>query len=274
MNNIIVYIIFFLIVFACASLGFAIFYKKYKIKPQAFITKIIFFSIVSTIIISGFGTIYSISLLCSKDKEITNISRPNIGKGDEKISLNVDSEIYSGTIDIEIQEKEMTFEEALNIFSHYREELDTCVLNGNSSFLNVNSSLCFPSNIGDENIQISWYIDRPEIIDYTGHIITENFLKDKEDVEIIATLSLKGHTAEICYFITAARSPLSPKEELSAYINESINSQLSLYKDNVDLPTDMNGMNLRYYKAKKDFPPIPFYWSNDINTNVINIFRK
>lgn len=256
----------------CASLGAAVFYKKYKLKPLDFTPRIILLTLVSTIIISFFGATYSISLLYSKDKEITSISRPNYGNGDDKISINVDSEIYSGAIDLEIQEKKMTFEEALNIFSHYRTELDTYVLNGNSSFLNVISPLCFPSSIGDENIQISWYIDRPEIIDYTGHIITENFLEDKENVEIIATLSLQEHTAEVCYFITAVKAPLSSKEALSAYINEAINNESSLYENNINLPTRMNEISLRFYKTKNDFPPISFCWIDDINTNIINSF--
>lgn len=272
MNSIIVYIIFFVIMLICASLGAAIFYKKYKLKQQEFIPRIILLTLVSTIIISFFGTTYSISLLYSKDKEITSISRPNTGDGDNKISINVDSEIYSGAIDLEIQEKKMTFEEALDIFSYYRTELDTYVLNGNSSFLNVISPLCFPSSIGDENIQISWYIDRPEIIDYTGHIITENFLEDKENVEIIATLSLQEHTAEVCYFITAAKAPLSAKEELSAYINEAINNESSLHEDNIKLPTHINELSLRFYKTKNDFPPISFCWIDDISTHIISSF--
>lgn len=272
MKSSIIYIIFFSIMLLGASLGFGIFYKKYKVKRQEFVPRIIFLSLISTMIISCFGTIYSISLLNAEDRDITSISRPNTGEGDGTISLNVDSEIYSGTIDIEVQEKEMTFEEALDIFSHYRTELDTCVLNDNSSFMNVNSSLCFPSSIGEENIQISWYIDKPEIIDYTGQIITENFLADTEEVEIIATLSLNEHTAEICYFITAIKIPLSPEKELSAYINKEVNNELSLYKDRIDLPTNMNGVNLRFYDLQNDFPPIPFHYLNDYYSNIISIF--
>lgn len=255
-----------------ASLAF-VFFKKRILNNYSFNLRIIMFSLLSTALISGFAAIYCISLLFSKNNGITNIQRPDTGEGNSTISLNVDSQFYSGPIDIEIQEKEMTFDEALKIFSSYRDTLDKSVLNGNPSFLNVSSPLCFPSSIGDENIEISWYISNPEIIDYTGDIIDENFTNEQENVEIIATLSLNEHTAQICYYITVSKSLLSPREELTGYINTIINSDTFKHQSNVNLPSKMNGTSLHFTENKSDLPPIHFYNFYNNNSNTIYISR-
>ena len=59
---------------------------------------------------------------------------------------------------------------------------------------------------------------------------------------------------------------------ITANINKEVNNEQSLYKDRVDLPTNMNGVNLRFYDLQNDFPPIPFHYLNDYYSNIISIF--
>lgn len=266
MNNLYTYIIIFALLLLGASIALITLRKKYRNKKTEFKPKLILFSLLSTILISIIGIIYYINANLTNDTLINSLSRPSIGEGDKTISVNVDSEIYSGTIDIEIQEKELTFEEAMDIFSKYRQELDKNILGENSSFLNVTEPLFFPSSIGEEEISISWYISKPNIIDYTGNILTDNMESETEDLEIIATLKLNEHTAEICYFITVNKTPLTPKEELSSYINKSINDKSLLNKSEINLPTKMNNIKLNFYDNKDSFPPIFFYYINSINS--------
>ena len=259
MTNLYIYSIIYLILVISSCIAFILLYKKYKGQQANFIQKIVLYSLGSTLIISSFATIYCISLLFNKDNKISTLSRPNIGEGNSTISINVDSDIYSGPIDIEIQEKQISFEEAIDIFSKYREELDTYVLGNNISFCEITTPLNFPSTIGKENIAISWYISNPNIIDYTGNILTENIEADSSDLEIIATLKLEEHIAEICYYITVKKIPPTAEEQLSTYINNHINDSSLLNKININLPSTMNGINLTFYSKEKSFPPIYFY---------------
>lgn len=254
-----IYTFIFILILICSSIAFIIFSKKAKNAQKNFKQKIYLYTICSTLIISGFATIYCISLLFGSDEKILTISRPNIGEGDTTISVNVDSDIYSGTIDLDVQEKTISFEEAIEIFSKYREDLDKFILGDNSSFCEVTDSLNFLSNIGEENIAISWYISNPEIIDYTGAIIYENLLLDSTDVEIIATLKLGEHTADICYSITVVKTTPTAKEELSQYLNNQINDSSLLEKKEIDLPSHINGINLSFYNKTNSLPPIYFY---------------
>ena len=269
MNNLYIYITFFILLLLFTGIAFVISLQKLFKRRKEFKPKLILFSLLSTLIISGFATIYCISLIFTKSKSLSSLSRPKAGEGNKTISINVESEIYTGTIDIEIQEKKLTFEEATKIFSKYRETLDNNILGDNSSFLKITKPLNFPSSIGEEEIAISWYISKPNIIDYTGNIITENILSEKEDLEIIATLTLDSHTAEICYFISVYKTPLSPKEELTSYINQVINDNHSLNKDHIDLPSHMNDIDLSFYETTSSFPPILFYSINYFRSNSI-----
>lgn len=262
MINLFIYTIIFIILLISSCLAFYTLRKKYKHTQINFNQKIILYSLCSTIIISTFAIVYCISLFFNTDNKISSLSRPNIGDGNSTISINVDSEIYSGTIDVEILEKQITFEEALDIFTKYRGELDNYVLSNNSSFSKVTSPLNFPSNIGKENISISWYISNPNIIDYTGNIITDNIVSDTANLEIIATLKLGEHTAEICYNITVVKLSPSAKDQLSTYINNHVNNPSLLNSQKIDLPSDMNGINLSFYNNNFSYPPIYFSYSN------------
>lgn len=259
MNNLPAYILIFALLLIGSSIAFVTLQKRYSTRKNVSKPKLILFSLLSTIFISVIAIIYCISLIFSSANAINSISRPDIGEGDKTISINVDSEIYSGTIDIDIQEKKLTFEEAMNIFSNYRQELDHNVIGENSSFLKVTTPLYFPSSIGKENIAISWYISNPNVIDYTGNILTENMTAETEDIEIIATLKLDEHTAEICYFVTVYKTPLTSKEELSNYINNVINDEKLLSENEIVLPSEMNNIDLSFYANKNSFPPLLFY---------------
>ena len=258
MKNLHIYFLLFAILLTSASIALIKILKTYSKRKNEFKPKLILFSLLSTIVISAIAIIYCVNLIFSEKKAVNILSRPNVGEGDKTVSINVDSEIYSGTIDIEIQEKELTFEEAMDIFSTYRQELDNSLLGENDSFLNITTPLYFLSSIGKENISISWYISKPNIIDYTGNILTDNMTAETEDLEIIATLKLGEHSAEVCYFITVNKIVSTSKEELSSYINKTINDKALLSKSNVNLPTKMNDVNLSFYSEKNSFPPIFF----------------
>ena len=273
MNNLYIYLTFFILLLLGTSICFLVSLKKYYKTRNEFKPKLILFSLLSTIIISIFASIYCGNSIVSKSKSIKSISRPSLGEGDKTISINVESDIYTGTIDLEIQEKKLTFEEATKIFSKYRESLDENVLGNNTSFLKVTKPLNFPSSIGDEEISISWYISNPNIIDYTGNILTENILSECEELEIIATLTLDEHVADICYFITVYKEPLSTKDELAYYINQSINEEHLLNKSSIDLPTHMNNVDLSFYENPSTFPPIFFYTFYNLNSDTLRISR-
>lgn len=262
----IVYGIFFLVLFVASLIFFLALHSHYKehiVHALRRMThkknvdnslRIASFIALTTLVLSLIGAIHIVSSAFSSDEAVNSIGRPAPGQGDSSISLITDSEIYTGIIDIVVNDKEYTFDEASELFSYYRSQLDECVLGDNESFLKVTSPLTFPSSIGDEDISISWHIANPDIIDYSGNIITDNLSSDGSKTEVVATLSLGDNVAEICYSIVVYPRELSPKDQLISELTEIINSPTNITKEEISLPKEINGHTISFYKNKSELP--------------------
>lgn len=216
--------------------------------------KNISFSLLSAIVLSLIGALYTISLSISGQETVTSITRPQPGEGDSTLSLIADSDLYTGTVVIPVKDKEYTFEEASQLFSRYRRELDSCLLGDNESFLKVTTPLTFISSIGEEGISISWYISSPDIIDYSGNPVLENISPEGSELEIIATLSLGDNIAEICYDIVVYPEPQTYEDILVSQLSELINSPAGISQDKIALPTEFDGQPIVFYKDKSALP--------------------
>lgn len=237
-----------------ASMILNLLYRFCHIKKQDYHLKLASLILVFTMASSFLGMICAIYAQLSERTPVTTLIRPDADESGSTISLIADSEIFSGPIDIPIDAREYTFDEAMSIFSSYRDELDKFVLGDNESFLKVRTPLNFPSSIGNEHIAISWHIDRPDIINYSGQPISENISPDGSETEIIATLSLGNNTAEICYSIIVYPEQLSTTESLISNLNSLINSPDNISNSSITLPSEVEGKAISFYKEKSVFP--------------------
>ena len=215
--------------------------------------------IITIVLISSFiGIAYTASQLGTSNALITELSRPSSGEGSQNISLITDSEAYSGTIEINIDEKEYSFDEVMDIFSSYRADFDTYVLGDNASFLHVTSPLNLPSTWGDENIRISWYISDVDIVDFSGNIISDNLSEDGSSVEIIATLTLGDISADICYQVKVFPTLPTDRDLLTSYVNDYINSDSNRSDDTISLPSEYNGQAVSFFEENEVYPSMDF----------------
>lgn len=221
--------------------------------------------IICVVVICSFlGLAYTITLTSTNREDISDITRPAAGEGNQNMTLIADSEMYSGTIDISIDEEKYSFEEAMEIFSSCRADFDSTVLGDNVSFLHVTSPLTFPSSWGEEGISVSWYISDTDIIDYSGSLIKENISDTGSSMEIIATLSLGDFSADICYQLKVYPPEASAKASIISYINDYINSDHNLTETMVELPDNINGQAISFFQEKTVYPSLDFY-SHNIN---------
>lgn len=234
-------------------------YRFLHIKKQDYHLKLTSFIIVFTMSASLLGLFFTVNSLLSKRTPVTALTRPDAGESGSTISLIADSEIFSGPIDIPVDAREYTFSEAMSIFRSYRHELDECVLGDNESFLKVRTPLNFPSSIGKEHIAISWHIERPDIINYSGQPVSENISPDGSETEITATLSLGDNTAQICYSVIVYPEQPSSTDLLISNINSLINSPDNISDANVTLPSEIDGKAISFYKEKPVFPSMDIF---------------
>lgn len=216
--------------------------------------------IITIVLISSFlGIVYTASLSTHKDINLTSITRPLTGEGTQDVSLIIDSETYSGTINITVDEKEYSFDEAMDIFNKHRADFDSYVLGDNTSFLYITSPLNLPSSWGDENISVTWNISNTNIIDYSGNIKTENLTTEGSPLEIVATLTLSDISADICYEAVVYPSDESPAASLKSYLEDYINSEDNVTAKTVLLPSEYNGQPILFYEEKEVYPSMDFY---------------
>lgn len=274
-----IYIIYtiILVLILALSLALNILYKKKvdKLPSNSLLfknKKIVIFSLLATICISAIGVIYCLTALLFPSNSVTTITRPSLGSDDANLSLITDSELYTGAIDIDVPSKELEFTEALEIFSKYREELNTYVLGDNTSFLEIRSPLFFPASIGEENILISWYIQDSDIIDYTGTPVWENISPDGSKTEIVATLSLGGHKAEVCYTIIVFPSTETDKEKLLSSIDALLTSDDFIYEEEIPLPTEIGGKPVTFYENKSVLPSVDISYLHFVSTFTTSFF--
>ncbi len=215
---------------------------------------------VITICLSSFlGLAYTLSILDGSTNSVVEITRPSNGDGEQNISLKTDSELYSGDINITIKDRNYTFDEVMDIFSSYRSKFDSYVLNENSSFLHIDSSLNLPSVWGKENISISWFISATDVIDYSGQLIDKNISSEGVPVELVATLTLDDISADICYQLIIFPSKTTNKEQLESYLNDIINSEYNLTKDTIALPDNILGFDISYSSKNTVYPSMDIY---------------
>ena len=221
--------------------------------------RLISYTVIITLIGSFLGLMYTVSLYNTNTDEIAQLTRPANGEGNQNISLITDSELYSGSIDLTIEDRKYTFDEVMKIFGEHRSAFDTHVLKNNISFLHVDSPLNFPTTWGDKNISISWFISATDIIDYSGSLISENITSEGVPLEIVATMTLDDISADICYQLIVFPPKLSDKERVETYLNKIINSNQQLTKDVVILPDNVLGFDISYSKDNKVYPTMDIY---------------
>lgn len=221
--------------------------------------KIVSYILILFLICNGCGAIYLINQELSNNEFILKLKRPNVGEGDNTITLMTENEFYTGPIDITVDERIYTFDETMDIFSKYRKDFDTLVLGENTSFQHVINPLIFPSVLGKENISVSWNIENTDIIDYDGKI-GENIPNEGAETDIIATWTLGEISADICYYVKVFPPVKDSKTTLSEYISSQINSDANKYDSNITLPNTINGTYIKYSKYKNNFPPVVFLY--------------
>ena len=211
--------------------------------------KIIAYLLATTMAVCLIGAVYTLKSYTDKIEYIKTLDRPGYGDGSQNLSLMADSDIYKGPVDFTIKEKTFSQQEAFDLFSRYKTSLDLCVLGDNKDFSHIVSAINLPVSIGDENISITWSIDKPEIIDYTGQIIKEDIPDSGNDVILTAELSLDSHKASVQYNLKVYPISSDPKLEFTELIENFINSSSKLSKKKITLPDNINGINTVFYKA-------------------------
>ncbi len=199
------------------------------------------------------GLGYSLSL--PENNEVTFIDRPpgNNGSLSEDLIANIEGETSHVTVNVD--SKEYTFEEVLNIFDAARESIEISLLGDNNSFEEISSKLNLINNVDD--IKTNWSFEDSQYFNYDGSIRYNNIPLEGVRTIVYGTLSFADYSAEITipiFILPYESEDLSFNQELQSAIDTNNDS----HEPTVHLPTSINGFSVSFFKPQNDLSPYFF----------------
>lgn len=173
--------------------------------------------------------------------------RRELGKGSYVEELELKSDVYKGTVEIEIEEKQPTKNEAKKLLEKAKKEIDATFLGENKALEQVMSDVILQDAYQDGMVAAEWSFDDYTYIGTDG-VIKENELDEPELVEATAVLTC-GEYQQI-YRCSMQLCPCSVETEkgLRREIQKKIRQQ-PLEKSEITLPSDIAGIPLQWKKT-------------------------
>ncbi len=173
--------------------------------------------------------------------------RRELGKGSYVEELELKSDVYKGTVELEIEEKQPTKNEAKKLLEKAKKEIDATFLGENKALEQVMSDVILQDAYQDGMVAAEWSFDDYTYIGTDG-VIKENELDEPELVEATAVLTC-GEYQQI-YRFSMQLCPCSVETEkgLRREIQKKIRQQ-PLEKSKITLPSDIAGIPLQWKKT-------------------------
>ena len=173
--------------------------------------------------------------------------RRELGKGSYVEELELKSDVYQGTVELEIEEKQPTKNEAKKLLEKAKKEIDATFLGENKALEQVMSDVILQDTYQDGMVAAEWSFDNYTYIGTDG-VIKENELDEPELVEATAVLTC-GEYQQI-YRFSMQLCPCSVETEkgLRREIQKKIRQQ-PLEKSEITLPSDIAGIPLQWKKT-------------------------
>lgn len=173
--------------------------------------------------------------------------RRELGKGSYIEELELKSDVYQGTVELEIEEKQPTKNEAKKLLEKAKKEIDATFLGENKALEQVMSDVILQNAYQDGMVAAEWSFDDYTYIGTDG-VIKENELDEPELVE--ATVVLTCGEYQQIYRFSMQLCPCSVETEkgLRREIQKKIRQQ-PLEKSEITLPSDIAGIPLQWKKT-------------------------
>lgn len=187
------------------------------------------------------------------------INRPGYVENSQKIDINVYKEGEEKPYEVEfnVEAKQYTTEEANENFVLAFEYLLKTILNENDSLEHVTGNLNLVTVVPEYAIKVEWYSSDYNIIDYDGTVNNDEFetnnIKNRS-IQLTANMKYGDYSCEYPIDVKVFSPYLTEDEYFIKSVKSAIKnaSDDSIYEDNVNLPTNVNGTRLKYEMQSKD----------------------
>ena len=187
------------------------------------------------------------------------VNRPSNVENSENIDMNVYKvgEEAPYEVQFNVEARQYNAEEIKQNFVLAYEYVLENMLKENESLENVTSDLNLSMVISQYAINVDWYSSDYNIVDYDGTVYNSDFETNNVDcipIQLTANLSYRDQTCEYPIDIKVFPPYLTEEEHFIRAIKKAIAqaSGNSIYEDKINLPTDVNGVQLEYKESNKD----------------------
>lgn len=173
--------------------------------------------------------------------------RRELGKGSYVEELELKSDVYQGTVELEIEEKQPTKNEAKKLLEKAKKEIDATFLGENKALEQVMSDVVLQDAYQDGMVAAEWSFDDYTYIGTDG-VIKENELDEPELVEATAVLTCGEYQQIYRFSMQLCPCSVETEKSLRREIQKKIRQQ-PLEKSEITLPSDIAGIPLQWKKT-------------------------
>ncbi len=182
------------------------------------------------------------------------IKRNDYGQGSrtENLEAEVEGESEKIPLEIEVKERQYQAEEVQDFFDRILGKLDKKILGDNESFQHVDQNLNLITSIDGEPVEISWELDRYDLMNVKGEIMKEEINPEGEIINLQAVLTYTenetyqaSYQQAVCVFPKTASKETEVAGEINAKIQK--NQEKNASKETFTLPKTINGKKISYY---------------------------
>lgn len=193
----------------------------------------------------------------SERKIKAGIERNDYGKGDRIEELKV--RIADGRktpIRVEVSEREYTSKEIREVFQRCIRQMESLILGRNESLDRVEYDLNLLTRMPDEPVDISWELDRYDVMNVNGDLRKDELVPEGTKVMLKAVLTYqKNRKEQTLYECAAMVYPRSnDKEGQSIQVEEAVRKadEKTRNKKVLQLPRKLDGEELAYYPLMEE----------------------
>lgn len=187
-------------------------------------------------------------------REDFSLERSSWGQGSRAYSLLVDGLFERELpVEVELQERVYTKEEAYVVYERLLEELPTYILGDNASLMEVRSNLNLISSIDQYGVRLSWQSDDVQVLDSFGEVHAEGLSPQGKEVFLKVRMTDGSWPEEYLLPVRVMPPLLTAEEELEEEFLALIKQQDEAQKteDSLVLPIEFEGRVLSYRSAEK-----------------------
>lgn len=183
-----------------------------------------------------------------------SIPRNTYGKGKKTVKVKAEAEGATKTENIEviISEKAYTSEEIQSLFQRSVRWLDRRILGENGSPDRIEKDMELVTEIPGEPIDVSWELDRYDVMNVYGEIQEEELLEEGIPIKLKAVLTYRERTEEQALYecmVMVYPETLNEEEKFAKRLKEEITKSdgQTRTKDIYTLPGEVDGKTLHFY---------------------------